>query len=105
MIAAKRRMQGKGHYLKRARLMKARQLIDRASYGPDTLKAMGKAFDAAWLAIEDNFGNDPRDIEKARLRLARAVLSVAAEDTRNVADLKTGALEAMALGYRDKLLT
>ena len=76
--------------------MKARGLIDGASYGPEALKAVTQAFDAAWLEIAPNFSNDPQDIEKARLRLAHALLSVAAEDSRDVAALKTGALEAMA---------
>jgi hypothetical protein len=61
--------------------MKARQLIDGASYGPEALKAMGQAFDEAWQTIEGNFGNDPQDIEKARLRLARDWRAVASEDT------------------------
>jgi hypothetical protein len=82
--------------------MKARQLIDGASYGPETLKALGEAFDAAWQEIASHFGNDPEDTAKARLRLAHAVLSVAAEDSRDVAALKSGALEVMALRYRDR---
>jgi hypothetical protein len=83
-------------------MAKARQLIDGASYGPDAVRAMGQAFDEAWLTIASNFGNDPQDIEKARMRLARAVLSVADEDSRDVQALKIGALEAMALAYREK---
>ena len=79
--------------------MKARQLIDAASYGPEALKAMGQAFDEAWQTIEGNFGHDPQDIEKARLRLARALLSVASEDSRDVEVLRRGALQAMALSY------
>jgi hypothetical protein len=83
-------------------MTKARQLIDGASYGPETVKAMGQAFDEAWLTIASTFGSDPQDIEKARMRLARAVLSVADEDSRDVQALKVGALEAMALAYREK---
>ena len=79
--------------------MKARQLIDGASYGPETLKAMGQAFDEAWQRIAGNFGNDPQDIERARLRLANALLSVTAEDSRDVEALKRGALQAMTLNY------
>ena len=60
--------------------MKARQLMDGASYGPQALKAVGRAFDEAWQSIEGNFGNDPADVERARLRLATALLSVATED-------------------------
>jgi len=82
--------------------MKARQVIIGATYGPEALKAIGQAFDEAWLQIANNFGDDPEDVEKARLRLAAAVLSVAHEESRNVEALKDGALQAMALGYRER---
>lgn len=82
--------------------MRARQLIDSASYGPEALKAIGQAFDAAWREIAGNFGNDPRDIELARVQLANAVLSVACDESRYVEVLKNGALQAMALGYRER---
>jgi hypothetical protein len=79
--------------------MKARQLIDGASFGPEVLKAIAQAFDDAWAAIESHFGTDPYDIERARMRLAEAVLSIASEDSRDVTTLKIGGLEAMALHY------
>jgi hypothetical protein len=82
--------------------MKARALFDGASYGPDALKAMGQAFDEAWTSIAGNFGNDPHDIERARLRLANALLSVASEDSRDVEALKRGALQELALSYRER---
>ena len=75
--------------------MKARQLIDCASYGPEELKVIEQAFDDAWAAIEGNFGD-----ENARIRLAKAVLSVAVEGVRDPEALRAGALEAMALAYR-----
>jgi hypothetical protein len=75
--------------------MKACQLIDGTSYGPETLKAIGQAFDEAWLTIAGNFGKDTS--EAGRLRLANAMLSVACEDSRDVEALKLGAVEAMAL--------
>ena len=77
-------------------IMRARQLIDGASFGPDALKAIGDAFDAAWAEISGRFGNDPVMIAAARLKLANAVLSVASEDSRDVEALKRGALQAMA---------
>ena len=80
--------------------MKSRQLIDGASYGPETLRAVGKAFDLAWTEIAGNFGEDPSEIEAARLWLARAMLSIADEESRDVAALKQAALERMALDYR-----
>ena len=42
------------------------------------------------------------EIEAARLKLANALLSVAAEDSRDVEALKMGALEAMTLEYRQR---
>jgi hypothetical protein len=79
---------------------KARQLIDGASYGPDALKAIGLAFDDAWLQIAGNFGNDPIDVEKARIRLAHALLTIADDESRDVGVLKRAALERMALDYK-----
>jgi len=73
-------------------------LIDGASYGPDTLKALGQAFDQAWAEIAGNFGST--QVENARLRLAEAMLSIATEGTTDVSALKAGALQAMALDYR-----
>ena len=68
--------------------MKARQLIDGASFGPDALKAIGQAFDEAWKTIEGNFGSDPQEVETARLKLANALLSIASNDSRDVEVLK-----------------
>jgi hypothetical protein len=50
--------------------------------------------------IEGNFGDDPGTRENARIRLAKAELSVAVEGVRDPEALKTGALEVMALSYR-----
>jgi len=80
--------------------MEARALIERASYRPEVLKAMGQAFDEAWVQIAGNLGNDTIDAEKARLRLARALLSIAHKDGHDVAVPKRAALERMALDYR-----
>jgi hypothetical protein len=79
---------------------RARELMDAASFGPDALKAIGQAFDLAWAEIANNFGDDPNDVEKARLRLARALLSIAHEDSRDVEVLRRAALQRMALDYK-----
>jgi hypothetical protein len=78
--------------------MEARRLIDGTSFGPDTLRAMGEAFDQAWAQIAGNFG-EPQ-AENARLRLAEAMLSIATDGSTDVSALKAGALQAMALDYR-----
>ena len=80
--------------------MKARRLIDGATFGPEALKAMGEAFDQAWTEIAGNFGESPSEIESARLRLAEAMLSVATEGSTDIATLKADALQAMARDYR-----
>ena len=80
--------------------MKGHKLIDGAAFGPDALKAIGQAFDEAWEEVGGNFSDDPHDIERARLKLANAVLSIAHEDSRNVDVLKRAALQRMALDYR-----
>ena len=79
---------------------KAPHLIDGASFGPEALKAIGAAFDAAWAEVSGNFGDDMVDVDKARRRLAKALLSIANEDSRDVAVLKRAALQRMALDYR-----
>jgi hypothetical protein len=79
---------------------KARHLIDGASFGPEALKAIGEAFDAAWAEISNNFGDDAEDVENARLRLAKAILTIANEDSRDVAVLKRAGLQRMALDYK-----
>ena len=71
-----------------------------ASYGPEAVKVMGEAFDKAWLAIAGNFGNDEHDIQKARRKLAEALLSVAGEHSTDPEALKNRALQVMALQYR-----
>jgi len=63
---------------------------------------MGQAFDEAWTCIERNFSHDPDDIEKARVRLAHALLAVAIEGDRDVAMLRNKALQTMAVGYEQK---
>jgi len=82
--------------------VKAKQLIDGASYGPDALRAIGEAFDVAWAEIAGHFGSDPTEVEAARLKLAKAMLSIADEDSRDVDVLKQAALERMALDYRQR---
>jgi hypothetical protein len=80
--------------------MKARYPIDGASFGPEALKIMSEAFDVAWESIAANFGDEPRTIEVARLKLAEALLSVFTEDSHDADVLAIIALQAMAKSYR-----
>ena len=82
--------------------MKARKLIEGATYGPETLKVIGKAFDDAWSEIGSHFTPNGLQAQSVRLKLAHAVLSVAREDSRDPIDLKNAALQIMAMDYRDQ---
>ena len=75
--------------------MKARELIEGASYGPEALKAIGRAFDEAWASIAGNFSDD--QIAAARLRLANALLAVARDNSRDVEVMKRDALDRMRM--------
>ena len=70
-----------------------------AAYGPKSVKAMGQAFDEAWVLIAGNFSS-PEETEIARLLLAEAILCVATEGGCDVVALKAGALRALAMDYR-----
>jgi hypothetical protein len=85
-------------------VMKARHLIESASYGPETLKVIGQAFDDAWSSISSHL--DPSDrtqIEAARTRLAHAVLAVATDTNLDPGKLKDAALQVFAMTYRSRL--
>jgi hypothetical protein len=66
------------------------------------LKVIGKAFDDAWSEIAGHFSHNGLKAQSARLRLARAVLAVARDDSRDSDELKNEALQVMAMNYRDQ---
>ena len=80
--------------------MKARRLIESATYQPETLQTAFKAFDDAWAEISHHFNGDAED---ARARLAHAVLIVTREDSDDPERLKNDALQVMALAYRERV--
>jgi hypothetical protein len=53
-------------------------------------------FEQTWARISPIFCNIPDEVEAARLRLAKAMLSVATEGITDRATLKNRAVEAMA---------
>ena len=59
--------------------MKARQIIAGGAYGPDQLKALGKAFDDAWARIAPTVSSRAKAIEATRLKLADILLGLAKE--------------------------
>jgi len=80
--------------------MGARRLVARASFGPDTIKAMGQAFDQAWAEIAFHFEGDPLIRDSARQSLAEAVLGAAGDSIPDVQGLKEASLRAMRRDYK-----
>lgn len=77
--------------------MKARQLIRCASYGPDEVKALGKAFDDAWARLAPSVGDRTEAIEAARFKLAEVVLGLARRgdfDPQGLADAAVQVMQA-----------
>jgi hypothetical protein len=80
--------------------MKARELIGNASYGPETLKIVFQSFDDAWGSIAADFGDNPLAIQAARVKLANIILSMPHHQQSDGLQIKTYALQMMALDYR-----
>jgi hypothetical protein len=74
--------------------MKARQLIGKASYGPDELKTLFQAFDDAWYVIGPSVSRRASAVEVARLRLAEIILSLPNGKRRDVKALTEAAIRA-----------
>jgi hypothetical protein len=68
-------------------------LFDGTSYGPDTLKLLGQAFDEVWQDIGGNYG--AAAVEDRRTRLAQIILELARNGERDLIDLKYMAVEIM----------
>jgi hypothetical protein len=75
--------------------MKAYQLIADATFDPDQLKAIRKAFDDAWAQIAPQISQRPEAIEAGRLKLASVVLSVAKRGTLDPVQLSEEAMKLM----------
>jgi hypothetical protein len=82
--------------------MEARELISEMAYGPETLKLLYQAFDAAWESIAPNVGDDPQRVEIARIKLANAVLSFPIAEVRSAEQVKKSSLQIMALQMRNR---
>jgi hypothetical protein len=85
--------------------MKARRLIESSDFPPEALHVMFQAFDKAWSEVSHHFAADESEKERARTRLAHAILAVAGADSRDAERLKNEALQVMAMGYRDRTQT
>ena len=79
--------------------MRAYQRKKSRSFGPDSLRAMGRVFDELWAEMAGDIGDNPDFVEAARLALAEAVLAVASDESRDVdvEALKTAVLRVTVL--------
>jgi hypothetical protein len=55
---------------------KSRILKGNASLAPEALKMLGQLFDEVWESVAADFGDDPDEIETARIRLATIILDL-----------------------------
>jgi hypothetical protein len=69
--------------------MKARRLIERASFDPDQFKIIGQAFDQAWEQLAPQVSGRAEAFAAARLKLANAVLAVAKTGPIELERIKT----------------
>ena len=77
----------------------ARELIDEATYGPETLKILYQAFDAAWDEMAPSYAGDPDRAEIARLKLANTILSFPVEEITDAEQITASSLQIVALGH------
>ena len=73
------------------------EVFEGVTIGPGALFAIRQAL---WESIAGNFSNDPNTVQAARTKLAKALLSIASDDSRDVEALKRAALKIMSEGYR-----
>ena len=76
--------------------MKKNQRGEGRIYGPESLKAIGQAFDELWEEVRERYGDRTDVVEVARQDLARCLLALATDESRDVEALKARARKAMA---------
>jgi hypothetical protein len=69
------------------------QAIPKENYDPETLKMLGRAFDAAWQDIRG--GLSDAAVEDRRIRLALIILELARNGRRREQEIKASALNIM----------
>jgi hypothetical protein len=70
-------------------------MFPTASYDPDTLGLLTRAFDDAWVALQALVGAKPVAAEVLRARLASRIMAAAADGERDPSRLKLIALGAI----------
>lgn len=77
--------------------MRTPRIIDGAVFGPEQLKLVERAFDEAWVAIEDKF--DRSTYAEAREHLSEAIVLSLREESSCVEILREAGIRAMRLKY------
>jgi hypothetical protein len=78
-------------------VVKARALFGSASFGPDEIKTLTRAFDEAWVLVAPSVSARPDSIEAARTKLATIVLELAQNGARppNAEQMRDEAIHLM----------
>jgi hypothetical protein len=75
--------------------MKARQLIQKASYDPAEVKALWQGFDDAWERLAPSISSRSEAINAARLKHADTILNLAKHNVFDPKWLADAALQIM----------
>jgi len=70
-------------------------MIPAASYDPETLKVLTRAFDEAWIDVQVALGVKPVEPELLKTKLARRIMAAADKGERDPRRLKLIALQAI----------
>jgi len=73
---------------------------DSNSYSPELLNSMEQAFTAVWEMLYAHMPVAGDDAHELQVRLSRILVSLASDGITDTADLRSKALEAMALNPR-----
>ena len=80
--------------------MRVANILAGCTYGPETLKTIGKAFDDAWAEVTPDVSARASAIEAARLSLATIVLSLAKAGHVERDSLRAAAVDAYRFKHR-----
>jgi hypothetical protein len=75
--------------------MKKNRSSEGRTYGPESLKAIGQAFDELWQEIRGRYGDSADVVEAGRQHLGRCLFAIATDQSRDVEALKAQARKAM----------
>ncbi len=80
--------------------MQPRQIARAASFGPDELRTIFAAYDAAWSEIATKIRSDPIAAKWARMSLATIVLGLANTDAITADGIRTVAVAVFCNKHR-----